>query len=235
MLAPRQFPETLAVIPARGGSKGIPRKNVADLCGRPLISYAIEVARRARRVHRVVVSTDDEEIAAVAREWGAEVPFMRPPEIAGSQARLGDAMDHALAELERAEGYRPDLLAVLCPTHPFRTPRLVDELLGRLAQGYTYVRTMKPVRADALTYFSRSADGTLQPLVQGVQGELPELSQACYRAYGLVVAYHLKAQPLGEYCHPLTDPVQLIDIDTSEDLLLAEEVIRAGAFDFTEQ
>ncbi|MBW1723549.1 MAG: hypothetical protein JRH13_15900, partial [Deltaproteobacteria bacterium] len=75
-------PEVLAIIPARGGSKGLPRKNIRDLCGKPLIAYSIEVALRAKLIDRVVVSTEDEEIAEISESFGAEVPFLRPKEMA---------------------------------------------------------------------------------------------------------------------------------------------------------
>ncbi len=98
--------EILAIIPARGGSKGIPRKNVLPLAGKPLIAHNIAAALASHLVTRVVVSTDDAEIAAVARDHGAEV-VMRPDALAGDVARSEDALLHVLDTLEEAEGYRP--------------------------------------------------------------------------------------------------------------------------------
>jgi YrbI family 3-deoxy-D-manno-octulosonate 8-phosphate phosphatase len=111
----------LAVIPARGGSKGIPRKNVRPLLGRPLLAHSIGHARSAPSVTRVVVSTDDAEIAAVARQFGAEV-VERPAEISGDAASSESALLHALDYLRDAEGYEPDLVVFLQATSPLRRP-----------------------------------------------------------------------------------------------------------------
>src|SRR4029079_4672747 len=92
--------KTLAVIPARGGSKSIPRKNLVDVAGRPLIAWAIGAAKEARRLDRVIVSTEDEEIAETARRWGAEVPFVRPAELATDTVSLIPVVQHALAAMD---------------------------------------------------------------------------------------------------------------------------------------
>ena len=97
----------LAIIPARGGSKGIPRKNIRSFAGYPLIAWSIAAAKRSSLVTRVIVSTDDEEIAAVAREWGAETPFLRPAELAQDKTTDLPVFEHALKWLEEVEGYRP--------------------------------------------------------------------------------------------------------------------------------
>jgi len=125
--------DVLAIIPARGGSKGIPRKNVLPLAGKPLIAHSIHAALAAARVTRVVVSTDDAEIAAVARQYGAEV-VMRPAALAGDVARSEDALLHVLDELERAENYRPDAIAFLQCTSPLTAPEDIDGTLAALDQ-----------------------------------------------------------------------------------------------------
>ncbi len=120
-------PEVLAIIPARGGSKGIPRKNIKLFAGHPLIAYSIAAGVQAESVTRVIVSTDDEEIAAVARQYGAEVPFLRPAELAQDQTLDLPVFQHALRWLEEREGYRPEVVVQLRPTSPVRPPTLVDE------------------------------------------------------------------------------------------------------------
>jgi N-acylneuraminate cytidylyltransferase len=124
--------EVLAVIPARGGSKGIPRKNIRDFAGHPLIAYSIAAGLQARLVTRVIVSTDDEEIAAVARRYGAEVPFLRPAELAQDQTLDLPVFQHAVAWLAEKEGYHPDVVVQLRPTSPVRPPALVDEAVRLL-------------------------------------------------------------------------------------------------------
>lgn len=125
-------PDVLALIPARGGSKGIPRKNVIMVGGRPLIAYSIQHARVSRHITRTVVSTDDEEIARVAREHGAEVPFMRPAEYSQDLSPDIDAFRHALSWLEENEGYRPELVVHLRPTGPIRRVELIDQAIEHM-------------------------------------------------------------------------------------------------------
>ncbi|MHB0923849.1 MAG: cytidylyltransferase domain-containing protein [Bellilinea sp.] len=125
-------PEVLAVIPARGGSKGIPHKNFRPFAGHPLIAYSIMAARQAETVTRVIVSTDDPQIAAAAREYGAEVPFMRPDELAQDNTLDLPVFQHALAWLIANEAYSPDVVVHLRPTSPVRPIGLVDEAVRLL-------------------------------------------------------------------------------------------------------
>ena len=115
----------IALIPARGGSKGIPRKNLQSLAGKPLIAHTIEHARQARSVGRVVVSTDDAEIAAVSKQYGAEVVW-RPAAISGDTASSESALLHALEYLQQTEGYESDLLVFLQCTSPLTLPEDID-------------------------------------------------------------------------------------------------------------
>jgi YrbI family 3-deoxy-D-manno-octulosonate 8-phosphate phosphatase len=123
--------QTLAIIPARGGSKGIPRKNVLPLGGKPLIAHTIHAAHAASRIDRVVVSTDDDEIAAVAERYGAEV-VRRPAELAGDTASSEAALLHALDALRAREGYAPDLLVFLQCTSPLTAPEDIDGTVAAL-------------------------------------------------------------------------------------------------------
>ncbi|HVN56295.1 MAG TPA: HAD hydrolase family protein [Anaerolineaceae bacterium] len=124
----------LAVIPARGGSKGIPRKNLRGFLGHPLIAYSIAAARQAQSVTRVIVSTDDEEISAVAREYGAETPFLRPAEFAQDQTTDLPVFVHALTWLQEHEGYCPEIVVQLRPTSPVRPRDLVDRAVALLRE-----------------------------------------------------------------------------------------------------
>jgi YrbI family 3-deoxy-D-manno-octulosonate 8-phosphate phosphatase len=123
--------DVLAIIPARGGSKGIPRKNLASVGGVPLVVRSIRHAMAAASVTRVVVSTDDDEIAAVARVEGAEV-VERPPELSGDTASSESALSHVLDHLRSADGYEPDLVVFLQATSPLRRPNDVDEAVAAL-------------------------------------------------------------------------------------------------------
>ena len=119
----------LAIIPARGGSKGIPRKNIRNFAGYPLIAWSIAAAKQSASVTRVLVSTDDEEIAAVARQFGAETPFLRPAEFAQDNTTDLPVFVHALKWLEEHEGYQPDVVVQLRPTSPIRPRELVDKAI----------------------------------------------------------------------------------------------------------
>ena len=119
--------EVLAIIQARGGSKGIPGKNIKLLLGRPLIYWTIDAAKMAQAVSRVIVSTDDEEIAKISRACGAEVPFMRPKEFAADNAKSIGLLKHALEWLAEHEHYHPDAVVQLKPTNPLRRAEHIDQ------------------------------------------------------------------------------------------------------------
>ena len=123
----------LGVIPARGGSKGVRRKNVRSLGGKPLIAHAIEAAREAECIARFVVSTDDCEIAQVARSWGAEIPFLRPPELATDQAAMVPVIIHAVEWLEQKGAAYPTIVVVQ-PTSPFISASLIDSAYARFLE-----------------------------------------------------------------------------------------------------
>ena len=124
----------LALIPARGGSKGIPRKNIRSFAGYPLIAWSIAAGLQAKSVSRVIVSTDDDEIAAVARELGAETPFLRPAEFAQDRTTDLPVFEHALKWLEDIEGYKPEIVVQLRPTSPIRPRDCVDTAVSILSQ-----------------------------------------------------------------------------------------------------
>lgn len=118
----KNLPKVLAVIPARGGSKGVPRKNIRSVCGKPMIAYTIETALAAQDLfYRIIVSTDDEEIADVARRYGAAVPFLRPAELAGDTVPTVPVLQHAARFVEQQDNIRLDWLCLLQPTDPLRT------------------------------------------------------------------------------------------------------------------
>ncbi len=116
----------IAIIPARGGSKGLPGKNIKPLNGKPLIAYAVEAALKAKHIDRVIISTDDEEIARVAVQYGAELPFMRPAELASDTALAVDNYIYTIGKLEQESGTIIDAFVVLQPTSPLRIAEDID-------------------------------------------------------------------------------------------------------------
>jgi CMP-N,N'-diacetyllegionaminic acid synthase len=124
----------VCIIPARGGSKGLPRKNVCPLAGKPLIAYSIEAAQACQLIDRIIVSTDDDEIATIAKQYGAEVPFKRPAELAADDATTESVLQHAVFWLEQNEQYRVDIVIFLQPTDIFRKQWMLKEVIRRVLE-----------------------------------------------------------------------------------------------------
>lgn len=154
----------LGVIPARGGSRGIPRKNVALVGGRPLLAYTCEAALGSARLNRVVLSTDDDEIAAVGTSCGVEVPFRRPGDLAQAETPSFPVAEHAVRWLREHEGWEADVVVLLQPTSPLRRARHIDEALDRMDEaGADTVVSVMPVPHRYSPYaVSRLDDGWLQ-------------------------------------------------------------------------
>lgn len=157
----------LALITARAGSKGLPGKNIIDLGGLPLIAYAISAAKQAKSVNRVVVSTDGEAIAAAARAHGAEVPFMRPAELAEDTSPHIDSLVHALEQLAAEEPpYRPKWICLLQPTSPFNTAEDIDAAMEMAtSQGGRSVISVRTAQQHPFKMFCANEDGALESLV----------------------------------------------------------------------
>ncbi|MFC1704343.1 cytidylyltransferase domain-containing protein [Candidatus Omnitrophota bacterium] len=124
--------EILAVIPARGGSKGIPWKNLAELCGKPLIQYTVEAAQASALLSRTILSSDDDRIIDYCKKQDIETPFKRPNEFAQDDSPMIDVIKHAVNFLGEKEGYKPDFIVLLQPTSPLRETRHIDEALEKL-------------------------------------------------------------------------------------------------------
>lgn len=125
--------KVLAIIPARSGSKSVKDKNIREVGGRPMLAWSIEHAKKSRLVNRVILSTDSERYAQIGREYGAEVPFIRPAEYATDTALDIDVFRHALTWLKENEGYSPDIVVQLRPTYPKRDPEDIDRMIELLA------------------------------------------------------------------------------------------------------
>jgi len=134
----------IAVIPSRKGSKGLPRKGIKNLCGKPLLAYTIEQAIASECFDRVIVSTDCKEIAAVAEDFGAEVPFLRPAHLATDESYLRVALNHLLDELVERESYHPDVMAVMFPTYPFRTLELIRRVVRGACEEAIWAQCVSP-------------------------------------------------------------------------------------------
>jgi CMP-N,N'-diacetyllegionaminic acid synthase len=182
----------VGLIPARGGSKGLPGKNIKPLAGKPLIHWTIAAASAAASLDRVIVSTDCPRIAAVARAAGGEVPFLRPTHLAGDRTPDGPVMQHLIDWLAETENLQVSALVYLRPTTPFKTPQIIDQCVSVLtgSSSYTSVRTITPVEGVHHPYWMQQVTGgLLKPFIEGIdpihfigRQSLPP----CFRLNGVV-------------------------------------------------
>jgi N-acylneuraminate cytidylyltransferase len=234
--------EILALIPARGGSKGILRKNIRLFAGYPLIAWSIAAAKQSDLVTRVIVSTDDEEIAAVAREWGAETPFLRPAEFAQDNTTDLPVFEHAIKWLADVEGYRPDVVIQLRPTSPIRPRTMVDDAIRVLANhtNADCVRGVVPAAQNPFKMWRFNGDSKpLQPLLEVAGIDEPynaprQILPPVYWQTGhidaiLVSTITQKKSLTGDVIYPLLiDPKYTVDIDTLPDWAKYEALVYSG-------
>ena len=233
--------KVVAVIPARGGSKGLPRKNILPLQGRPVLAYTVEAALAAQSLDQVILSTDSQEIAEVGRKFGAEVPFMRPAELATDSAHPTAVLEHAVNHLEQQEGYPVELVVTLQPTSPLRSADNIDQAVGCLQQHPEFDSVITVKEVDLPTYWILRLDGPLlRPFVDdGVDYSLKrrqELEQH-YRPNGAVYVTRrslLRDQGVifSAYGGGATGFVIMnhecsLDIDTKFDFMVIEAALKA--------
>jgi len=223
----------LAFIPARGGSKRIPNKNIKLLNGKPLIVYTIEAAKGSNHINRIVVSTDSEEIATIAKQYGAEVPFLRPKEISQSDSTEMQFFEHALNRFEKHEQYEPDLIVLLYPTSPFRKPASIDRAIEEMLK-HPEVDSLRSLRLCSEHPYKMWVieNGYLKPFVKG---ENPNIHTLSYHLLPTVYVQNAgiyitklstiknKKSPTGDVVIPfIMDETESIDINTSLDFQFAE-------------
>ena len=220
----------VAVLAARGGSKGLHRKNVRILGGKPLIAWSIEAARKSPYVDRVVVTTDDAEIAEVSRKFGAEVPFMRPAELAQDLTPTEPVLAHAVEWLEREEGYRVDIVVFLQPTDIFRKTMMIDEVVSRLLKDPEIESAF--VAYPTHKNYWRKVDGRFVRMAPDLAYGPRQKKEHIYREdTGLACATRgfiiKQGRRLGDKVKPVMneDVKSFIDIHEPFDLWLAEKVI----------
>lgn len=224
----------LAVIPARGGSKGIPRKNIVSLGGKPLISYTIEAASESKYIDRVIVSTEDEEIATISRKCGAEVPFLRPQALATDTAPSIIVIPHTLQMLKKQMNYQPDIVVYLEPTYPFRVAKQIDDAIEKI-DDYDSIISIREVEEHPYLMLTRDEENIIRPYIK-LQNrpfrrqEYP-LVYKLEGAFYIVRTDHYKKKTNKNSIFPdfdervygvLIDKFSSIDIDEPSDLELAE-------------
>ncbi len=229
--------DILAFIPARGGSKRIPKKNIRLLNGKPLIAYTIEAARKSRHINRTVVSTDSEEIASVAKEHGAEVPFLRPESVSQSNSTEMEFFNHALDWFSKNENYEPDLIVLLYPTSPFRKPESIDRAIEEML-AHPEADSLRSVRLCSEHPYKMWVieDRYLKPFVKGEDLNMHTLSyQLLPTVYIQNASIYItkpstirnKKSPTGDVIIPfIMDDIESIDINNPMDFHFAEVVMK---------
>jgi len=232
--------EVLVVIPARGGSKSIPHKNIRSFAGYPLIAYSIAAGLAAETVTRVIVSSDDPEILAVARRYGAETPFQRPEEYSQDQTPDLPVFQHALQWLEENEGYRPDIVVQLRPTSPFRRVAHIDQAVYSLLErpDADAIRTVCIPFQNPFKMWRIGPNGLMMPLLETKFNEpynmprqaLPEVYwQTGYVDAAWTDTIQAQDSMTGRNILPLIiDPSEWIDIDSPDDWRRAERLLESG-------
>lgn len=228
----------IAIIPARGGSKSIPRKNIKLLGGYPLIAYSIAAGLGAQHVDRIIVSTDDEQIARIAKQWGAEAPFIRPVDLAEDEVTDLPVFEHAVRWLEENENYRADIVIQLRPTSPFRPQFCVDQAIELLLSEprADSVRGVTPSGQNPYKMW-RIENNRMLPLLNGKHKEpynMPrqQLPPTFWQTGHIeVIRYETlmnKQSMTGDYIMPFViDPKFAIDLDTLQQWEFAEYSLEA--------
>lgn len=226
----------LGVIPARGGSKGIPRKNLVELMGKPLVQYTFEVALASQKLDRVVLSTDDDEIAVFGRDFGVEVPFRRPKTLATDWVPCWDVVRHAVEWLGKAERYVADAVIVLQPTSPFRQTHHIDgaieEFRKRKVDSVIGVCRVKEHPYEVVAFSGTRMRRVLVPAKPARRRQnYPEFFYINGAIY--LIRREVLQTPGAGYGVRIwgyvMDYISSFEIDTPEDLGVAECLLRGGA------
>ncbi len=227
--------EVLAVIPARSGSKSVKNKNIRLINGKPMMAYSIEHALQSKSIDRVIVSTDSEEYAEIARKHGAEVPFIRPAEYATDTALDLDVFLHALTYLKEQENYIPDLVVQLRPTYPIRKIEDIDAMVSYMEanENVDSMRCIAPAKEIAYKMWHKDENGMLSPIMTDIpecynmpRQQLPPVyyQNACIdviRTEVIIKDHSMSGKVIAGY--EMSDN---FDIDTEEELKKAEDFIQ---------
>lgn len=224
----------LAIIPARGGSKGVPQKNIKLLGNKPLIAYTIEAAKESDIFEKIIVSTDSQEIANIARKYGAEVPFLRPSEISGDEVSSDDVVIHALNFLKE-NGKEYDEVCKLQPTSPLRTAQHIKEAYKLLKKNnYNYVVSVCECEHSPLWAGTLGENGCMDTFIEErYKRSCRQQMHTYYRLNGAIymgrTEVYLKDRSFigrGCYAYVMTQE-ESIDIDSMLDFQIAEVIMKA--------
>lgn len=218
----------VAIIPARGGSKGIPGKNLASCCDRPLIDWTILAAQKSRRINHILVSSDDEGIIGHARSMGCDAPFVRPPDLATDTALVSGVIAHALNYCAAAHDY----FVLLQPTSPLRTHEDIDGCIDACLLGHAPAAvSVSLARQSPYLMYRRDGTGKLAPLIEATSNRRQDLPRI-YAVNGAVYVarrdWYLQSLAFfaADTVGYIMPPERAIDVDDPHDLLMAEALLR---------
>lgn len=217
----------LAIIPARGGSKGIPNKNIIKILNKPLIAYTIEAALKSKYIDDVIVSTDSEEISKISKKWGANVPFLRPLSLATDEAKTIETIIHTLESLKN----KYDYVILLQPTQPTRKTKQIDEAIERIID-YSYISLVSVSKVKEHPVLMRTIDseGKLRAIINKSGVIRRQDFQDVYKVDGAIYINDVKKLNIqtnlndNEYAYVMDEKV--IDIDEQEDIEEFEKYLR---------
>lgn len=223
----------LAIIPARGGSKGLPRKNILKLLGKAMIGYTIEAARASKYIDKVVVSTEDEEIAEIARQFGAEVPFLRPKELAQDDTPGIEPILYTMREAEKFYNVSFDVMIMLQPTSPLRGTEHIDAAIEQYRKNRDHFDSLISVtELEHPVEWNRTidTDGKLQDFLWYEKEQMysRQRAQKVYRLNGAIyivekeALFRTKRFETGRTQGFMMNTYESIDVDTKEDFCYAE-------------
>lgn len=226
--------ETLAIIPARGGSVGIPQKNIRILANKPLIEYTINTVKKSSEVNRIIVSTDDIKIAKISLSLGAEIPFLRPKNLSKNTTTNLEVIRHTIRILNLKESYKPDIITILQPTSPLRTSQIIDKSIRSLKKSHaTSVLTVVPVKDHPSILFSKNTK-FLKPLDPNFEKQtIRQKRNTLFRPTGSVYTFWYKTllehnSIYGPKILPIiiSDEALNIDIDTTFNFFVSEMTLK---------
>ncbi len=224
------MPKVLGLIPARGGSKGIPGKNTRLLNGKPLLSYAVQAANKSGLVDRLILTTDSEDIAATGRDLGIEVPFIRPSHLAQDDTPMLPVIEHALHFVE-AQGWQPDIILLLQPTAPLRRAEHIQQAIKKLVDEKcdSVVSVVEVPRHYVPDFVLRLEEGKLKPFLDAPLATRRQDARPAYSRDGTIYAFWrdvliYKHNIYGDDCRPILIPEeQSCNLDTMSDWQEAEK------------
>ena len=230
----------LAVIPARGGSKGLPGKNIMPLLGKSILAYTVQAAKQALTLDRVILSTDSPEIAEVGKQIGVDVPFLRPDHLATDTSHPAETLKHALEFLEENDGYHADVVVTLQPTSPLREAKHIDQTVNLLLEDQTMDSVITVEEVVLPPFWMLRPDGTsLKPLMDdGVDYSLKQRQDMdlVFKPNGAVYATRtqlIREKTLifsafsgGKTGYILMDQISSLEIDTETDFVVIEAVLK---------